>query len=125
MGVGRMGTAELNSVTALVDTGTAHSIMPELLLEKHGIAPLEYGIFTIVGGSEVEYGYGMALSDIDGREFPCPVIFGADGQFLLGATTLQIFNLMVDPAEERLVTKPLRARTVLTLHKSGASGTAN
>ena len=83
--------------------------MPESLLEKHGIAPLEYGIFTIVGGSEVEYGYGMALSDIDGREFPCPVIFAVEGEFLLGATTLQIFNLMVDPAEERLVDKPLRA----------------
>ena len=112
VGVGRMGVAELTPVTALVDTGAAHSVMPESLLAKQGIAPLEYGFFSIAAGSEVEYGYGMAQFGIDGREFPCPVIFGVDGEFLLGATTLQIFNLMVDPAEERLVTKPLRARSI-------------
>ena len=112
MGVGRMGAAELTPVTALVDTGAAHSVMPDSLLAQHGIAPLEYRLFTIAGGSEVEYGYGMALFGIDGREFPCPVIFGAEGEFLLGATTLQIFNLMVDPSEERLVTKPLRGRSI-------------
>ena len=112
MGVGRMGAAELSPVTALVDTGAAHSVMPESLLAQHGIPPLEYRPFTIADGSEVEYGYGMALIGIEGREFPCPVIFGAEGQFLLGATTLQIFNLMVDPPEERLVTKPLGARAI-------------
>ena len=112
VGVGRIGVAELTRVTALVDTGAAHSVMPESLLVKQGIAPLEYRLFTIAGGSEVEYGYGMAQFGIDGREFPCPVIFGVDGEFLLGATTLQIFNLMLDPAEEQLVTKPLRARAI-------------
>ena len=112
VGVGRIGAAELTPVAALVDTGAAHSVMPDSLLAKHGVSPLEYRFFTIAGGSEVEYGYGMALFGIDGREFPCPVIFGVEGEFLLGATTLQTFNLMVDPAEERLVTKPLRARSI-------------
>ena len=112
VGIGRMGAAELTPVSALVDTGAAHSVMPDSLLQRHGISPLEYRSFSIADGSEVEYGYGMALFGIDGREFPCPVIFGAEGQFLLGATTLQIFNLMVDPSEELLVTKPLRARTI-------------
>ena len=112
MGVVRMGAAELSPVTALVDTGAAHSVMPDSLLGQHGISPLEYRPFTIADGSEVEYGYGMALLGIEGREFPCPVIFGAEGQFFLGATTLQIFNLMVNPLEERLVTKPLRARAI-------------
>ena len=112
VGVGRIGAAELTPATALVDTGAAHSVMPESLLAKHGIAPLEYRLFAIAGGNEVEYGYGMAQFGLDEREFPCPVIFGVDGEFLLGATTLQIFNLMVDPAEERLVAKPLRARSI-------------
>lgn len=112
VGLGRMGAAELTPVTALVDTGAANSVMPDLILSQHDIFPLEYRPFTIVDGSEVESGYGMALFGIAGREFPCPVIFGAEGQFLLGATTLQIFNLMVDPAEGRLVAKPLRARAI-------------
>ena len=112
VGIGRMGAAELTPVTALVDTGAAHSVMPNSLLQQHGISPLEFRPYTIADGSEVEYGYGMALFGIDGREFPCPVIFGIEGQFLLGATTLQIFNLMVDPSEEQLITKPLRARAI-------------
>ena len=107
-----MGDGELTQVTALVDTGAAHSVMPESMLNRLGLTPLEYRPFTLGDGSEVEYGYGMARFGIEGRGFPCPVIFGAEGQFLLGATSLQIFNLMVDPSEERLVTKPLRARSI-------------
>ena len=110
--VGRMGAAETAPVTALVDTGAAHSVMPESLLKRLGLKPLEYRPYSIADGSEVEYGYGIARFAYEGREFPCPVIFGAEGEFLLGATTLQIFNLMVDPAEEKLVAKPLRARTI-------------
>ena len=112
MGLGRIGDGELTPVTALVDTGAAHSVMPESLLTGLGLTPIEYRPYTIADGSEVEYGYGMARFGIEGREFPCPVIFGIDDQFLLGATTLQIFNLMVDPSEEQLVTKPLRARAI-------------
>ena len=111
-GVGRMGANETAPVTALVDTGAAHSVMPESLLKRLGLSPLEYRPYSIADGSEVEYGYGIARFAFEGREFPCPVIFGSEDQFLLGATTLQIFNLMVDPAEGRLVTKPLRARTI-------------
>ena len=111
-GVGRMGANETAPVTALVDTGAAHSVMPESLLKGLGLSPLEYRPYSIADGSEVEYGYGIARFAFEGRDFPCPVIFGSGDQFLLGATTLQIFNLMVDPAEGRLVTKPLRARTI-------------
>ena len=112
VGVGRMGAGETAPVTALVDTGAAQSVLPESLLKRLGLSPLEYRPYGIADGSEVEYGYGIARFAYEGREFPCPVIFGPDEQFLLGATTLQIFNLMVDPAEERLVTKPLRARSI-------------
>ena len=112
VGIGRMGDGEIAPVTALVDTGAAHSVMPESLLKRMGLSPLEYRPYTIADGSQVEYGYGMARFVLEGREFPCPVIFGSEDQFLLGATTMQIFNLMVDPAEERLITKPLRARTI-------------
>ena len=112
VGIGGLGGGELIPVTALVDTGAAHSVMPESLLSRLGLALLEYRPFTIADGNEVEYGYGMARFGIEGREFPCPVVFGAEDQFLLGATSLQIFNLMVDPSEQQLVAKPLRARAI-------------
>ena len=112
MGLGRVGGGELTPVTAMVDTGAAHSVMPDSMLKRLGLTPIEYRPYTIADGSEVEYGYGMARFGIEGREFPCPVVFGAEEQFLLGATTLQIFNLMVDLSEEQLVVKPLRARAI-------------
>ena len=112
VGLGRLGDGELTPVTAMVDTGAAHSVMPDSLLRQLGVAPIEYRPFTIADGNEVEYGFGMARLSIEGREFPCPVLFGAEGQFLLGATSLQIFHLMVDSVEEKLVTKPLRARAI-------------
>ena len=112
VGVGRIGEGELTLVTALVNTGSPHSVMPESLLKRLGLSPMEYLPFTGGGSREMEYGYGMARLSIDGREFPCPVIFGPDGQCWLGRTGLQIFNLIVDPTEEKLVTKPLRARAI-------------
>lgn len=110
VGLGRTGAAELTPVTALVDTGAAHSVMPDSLLTHLGISLLEFRTFVIADGREIEYGHGMAKFGIEGREFPCPVVFGADEQYLLGATTLRIFNLMVDPSEERLIDQPFRAR---------------
>ena len=54
----------------------------------------------------------MARFGIDGREWPCPVIFGPDDEYLLGATTLEIFNLMVDPVGQRLLPINHRARSI-------------
>lgn len=112
VGVERMGAGETAPVAALVDTGADHWVMPESLLKRLGLTPLEYRPYSMADGGQVEYGYGIARFANEGREFPCPVIFGSEDQFLLGATTLKIFNLMVDPAEEKLVTQPLCARTI-------------
>ena len=49
----------------------------------------------------------MVNIDIDGRTLPCPVIFGAENQYLLGATTLEIFELMVAPVAAELVPRKL------------------
>ena len=113
VGVGRLGAGELTPVTALVDTGAAHSMMPESFLTRMELRPSESFPYSIADGRQVEYGYGMARFGLEGRQFHCPVIFGDEGQYLLGRTSLQIFNLMVDPSEERLVPKPPpRARTI-------------
>ncbi len=79
--------------------GAAHFVMPESLLNQLRLIPIEYRPYTIAEGSEVKCGYGVARTGIEGREFPSLVIFGTEGQFLLGGTPLQIFNMMVDPSE--------------------------
>jgi len=40
---------------------------------------------------------------IDGDQRPVPVIFGPEGNHRLGASTLEAYNLVVDPTGERLL----------------------
>jgi len=74
-------------------------MMPAALLEQIGLTPLERLRFKVADGRRVEYDVADARFNIFGRERFCPVIFGPEDQYLLGATTLEIFNLMVDPTE--------------------------
>ena len=47
-----------------------------------------------------------ALMRIQDRQKPCPVVFGPEDQYLLGATTLQNFNLVADTNHHRLIPTP-------------------
>ena len=98
-------------VSAMVDTGSIHTIIPESLLERLEIQPVDRFRYGLADGSEVEYDYGMACLKLqDQPMYFCPVIFGPDDQYLVGATTLEIFNLMVDPVDGVLVRRVPRAR---------------
>lgn len=88
----------MHPVSALVDTGATHSMMPESLLSTLRLAPLKQVRFRIANGGRVEYGVGEARFSVEGQERTCPVIFGPEGRYLLGATTLEILDLMVDPS---------------------------
>ena len=105
MGIGNPLGGDLLPVSALVDTGAAHSMAPASLLEQLELAPLERLFFKVADGRRVEYAVSDARFSINGRERFCPVIFGPEDTYLLGATTLEIFNLTVDPTdpEPRLV----------------------
>lgn len=120
-----MGTFEVNvnvgtadnvvPVTAMVDTGSIHSMIPESLLTQFNVTPLDRIRYVLADGSQVEYDYGMVRLGIDGVNGPercCPVIFGPEDEYLLGATTLEFFNLTVDPVEGKLLPKVYRARPI-------------
>lgn len=112
IGVGHPGGGPLTPVEAMVDTGSIHSMLPASLLAQHDLAPLEQRQYALANGGVAEYGFGMARIGIGERELPCPVIFGPEGEYLLGATTLEIFSLMVDPVDGQLLPKQLRARPI-------------
>ena len=101
--VGHPDGGDLHPVDAVVDTGAAHSMLPASLLDRLNIGPLQQLGFILADGSRVRYGFGMARFRIEDEERQCPVIFGPDNNYLLGATALEIFNLLVDPQGERLV----------------------
>ena len=67
------------------------------------IAPLRTSRYSIADGSTVEYDVADARFGVGGEIRYCPVILGPEDEFLLGATTLEIFELVVDPVGERLV----------------------
>ncbi len=111
LGVGGPDSGPLNQVSATVDTGAIHSMLPESFLRGMNVAPLERFNYSLADGSRVRYDYGMARFGIgDYKKRYCPVIFGPEGQYLLGATTLEIFNLMVDPVDMELIPKTYQAR---------------
>ena len=109
---GGPGREEFVAVEALVDTGAIYTMLPEDLLDGLGVERLDTDIFEMADDSLVEYSIGGALVRLMGRALPVPVVFARVGNTpLVGATTLQILRLVVDPVEERLMpAPPVRAR---------------
>jgi clan AA aspartic protease len=105
--VGNPANGEFQRVNALVDTGASHSMIPEsLLTQTLHLSPKEELVFTLADGSRQSYGWGEALFKIEGSEMTSPVVFGPEDRYLLGAPSLQSFNLTVDPIRHRLVQAP-------------------
>ena len=103
LGVGNLDGGDLAPVRPVVDTGAAHSMLPASLMAQLRIEPREELGFILANGSRVRYGFGFARFSIEGDERPCPVIFGPDDNYLLGASALEAYNLLVDPTGERLI----------------------
>ena len=99
-------------VSAIMDTGATHTVLPQEMLAEMNIASVEKIPLTMADGREVVWEYGQARIALNGRSFICPVVFSPNKEYLLGATTLETFNLMVDPMEQQLVPKPLRGRAI-------------
>jgi clan AA aspartic protease len=94
-------------VEALVDTGATHTVLPRSLLTSLGVRPIERVPFHLADERVVEYEVGEVRVRLDGRERTTIVVFGpGDTNALLGATTLELFNLAVDPVRQRLIPVP-------------------
>ena len=103
IGVGHIDGGDLIEVSALVDTGAYHTILPTSLLERLQVRLLAQQVFEFANGYEEPLSVGLARIAWQDQEFPCPVVFGAEDKYFLGASTLESLNLMVDPGRNRLV----------------------
>ena len=110
IGVGNPMGGDWRPVSALVATGATHSMMPAELLAALRLAPAESIRFRMANGARAEYGVGEARFRVEGQEWTCPVVFGPDDQYLLGATTLEIFGLAVDPVSPNPRLVPMTER---------------
>ena len=92
------------SVDAMVDTGSTYTSLPESLLEGLGIEREETDVFELADNRLVEYAMGDIRLLLENRERYVPVVFAPDEATpLVGATTLEILRLGIDPIAERLV----------------------
>ena len=107
--IGNITGGDTRPVTALVDTGATESAFPANLLEELHIPATERPMdYVLADGTTLRCprGYArIAITVRSGETFSsiCPVAFWPDesGQ-CIGATTLQILTLAVDPVNEEL-----------------------
>ena len=103
IGVGHLDGGDMVEVSALVDTGAYHTMLPASLLTQLQVRRIAEQVFEFADGTEESLSVGLARIAWEDKEFPCPVIFGAEDKYFLGASTLENLDLMVDPRRSRLV----------------------
>ena len=106
--VGPARGGEMAEVSAMVDTGASDTVLPASLLEGLQVRPVSKVGYTLANGQVEEYDVGEARIAYNGSERVCPVVFGEEGVYLLGATALQILMLVADPVNEELAPAPPR-----------------
>lgn len=110
------------SMDALVDTGSTYSALPRDVLASVGVTAEESRTFELGDDSITEFPVGYASVRLAGREVNVLVVFGPEGVSpLLGATTLEMASLAVDPIRKLLV--PVNA--LLKLNINGGSPDSN
>jgi clan AA aspartic protease len=102
--IGNLAGTQFTEVTALVDTGATYTTLPGSLLAGLGVVQEGYRRFELADNRVVEYPIGQARVRLEGQELIVLVVFGReDTDPLLGATSLEIFGLGVDPVRQLLV----------------------
>ncbi len=105
--VGHLDGGPSVTLRTMVDTGSIHSMLPASLLAQMNVLPLQQRRYALADRSPREYGFGYVRIAIEDVALPCPVIFGPDDKYLLGATTLEAFELMVDPVAGDLIPREM------------------
>ena len=97
------------TVEAMVDSGAAYTIMPASLLDRLGVEALSSRTFILADGTRLHRGFGQTWMRLGGEEYISPVVFWDEGTTpLLGAVTLEIFSLGIDPVNNQLI--PIESR---------------
>ena len=92
----------------LIDSGAVYSVVPEEILKRLGIKPLNTEEFRLADGSTIRRKKGIALFKYNRKTGGADVIFGEKGDSnLLGAFTLEALGLAIDPLKRELKPMPM------------------
>ena len=91
--------------SALVDTGSEYTWVPEKILEKIGVSIEKKDLaFTMANGQQITRNVGFAIIRINNHFTIDEVVFAEPGDLtLLGARTLEGLSLVVDSQKRKLV----------------------
>ena len=92
---------------SLVDSGAVYSVVPKNILKNLGIKPTSSEEFILANGEIIKRPIGNAYFEYQGKVRAAPVVFGDKGIFLLGATTIEAFGLILDPIRRELRPLPM------------------
>ena len=101
--IGNPENGVTETVDALVDTGATFSMIPVSMLKRMGVQPDATLPFRIATREVVDYPTGEIPLGTQGRRRTCPVIFGPENHYIMGATAMELLLLTVDPIHQRLV----------------------
>ena len=91
----------------LVDSGVVYSVVPKNVLKNLGIKSTSSEEFILADGEIIKRPIGNAYFEYQGKVRAAPVVFGNKGIFLLGATTIEAFGLILDPIRRELRPLPM------------------
>jgi len=87
----------------LVDTGAVYTVVPEQVLKRLGVRPIDQERFRLANGRTITRAVGEARFRYHGKIRTSPVVFGrAHDKVLLGVMTLEALGLEIDPRTRTL-----------------------
>jgi len=92
----------VREILLLVDTGAIYTVLPRSLLEEMGVKSIGKRKFKLANNQVAERDVGIIGIEIQGIQAHTLAVYGDEGIYLLGATTLEELGLEVDPAKREL-----------------------
>jgi clan AA aspartic protease len=89
-------------VIALVDTGASLTVIPRSIAARLELPALRTMAVHLADGRRQRMPVSAAIVRLDGREVPSTVFVAPGGEVLLGAETLELLDVSVDPKRRRL-----------------------
>jgi len=89
-------------VKALVDTGATFSVVPASVAGRIGLESRKSVRVQLANGSFGRFPAATAFIRVNGRQAPATVLIAPGGEVLIGAETLEVLGLAVDPRRKRV-----------------------
>ncbi|MEM2533776.1 MAG: hypothetical protein QXK12_07145 [Candidatus Nezhaarchaeales archaeon] len=95
--------SRFEEVELMVDSDALHTSIPKRTLEALGVKPMRMGRYRTFEGREVERAVGEVMVELMKERRHIPIIFAEqEDAAVLGITTLEIFELKVNPLTKEL-----------------------